>query len=187
MVLLVGHVLPAEYLICKELKKYEIEYESGVIDCPLVDHPKVPWIHIKVKELWNVIVSWAQRRYDAGQLLWWPNQDADELSFVIGIDKGGRYTKLLLTWLNHDQPQSDDASLLLGVYQGRDDHALISLVFRELLQELANMPSNFRIELSTKNIKSVPTYSRVMVSRSCNECKHLKPIVEPAWLNKMHY
>jgi hypothetical protein len=178
------HVLPAEYLIRNELKKYEIKYESGYVDCPHIDQPKVPYIHIQVEEIWKVIKLWAHRRYNAGQLLWWPNQDDDELSFVIGIDKGGRYTKLLLTWLNHDQPQSDDASLLLGVYQGPEDHALISLVFRELLQKLGNIPSNWSIKLSTNNIKSVNKYSRIMVSKSFDQWNNSKP-TEPIWLNKM--
>jgi hypothetical protein len=88
--------------------------------------------------------------------------------------------------VNHDQPQSDDASLMLAAYQGPEDHALMSLVFRGLLEELDNIPLDWSIKLSTNNSKSVDHYSRIMVSKSCDECKKLNvPPSEPIWLNKM--
>jgi hypothetical protein len=99
-------------------------------------------------------------------------QPLDELQIAIGIDKGGISTKLLLTWLNHDQPQSDDASLMLGLYEGNEDHSFISLVFRQLLAIIGHPPVGWCIKLSTNNKKAVPSssFNNIMSSHHCASC-----------------
>lgn len=177
-------ILPSEKKIKDKMKQYEIPYETGYIDNPLIDKPKIPYIHIQIPHLWDTITSLATQRYHSGQLLVWPNQADDELLFAIGTDKGGRSTKLLLSWLNHDQPQSDDASFILGLYEGQEDHALMSLVFRELLRCLGKKPDGWCINLSSNDERAVATYSKIMKSHLCKQC-NVKESTKPVWLKKM--
>ena len=177
-------ILPSEKKIKDNMKQYAIPYETGYIDNPLIDKPKITYIHIQIPHLWITITSLATQRYHAGQLLVWPNQSDDELAFVIGVDKGGRSTKLLLTWLNHDQTQSDDASFMLCLYEGPEDHALMSLVFREFLECIGKKPDGWCINLSTNNEHAVDSYSKKMRSHLCKEC-NVEASTEPVWLKKM--
>ena len=66
--------------------------------------------------------------------------------------------------------KSDDASFVLGMYQGPEDHALLSLVFRELLAELAKKPADWCINVSTNNEKAVKSYSKQLRSSHCEKC-----------------
>lgn len=177
-------ILPSEKKIKDKIKQYAIPYETGFIDNPLIDKPKITYIHIQIPHWWNTITTLATQRYHSGQLLVWPNQADDELLFAIGVDKGGRSTKLLLTWLNHDQPQSDDASFMLCLYEGPEDHALMSMVFREFLQCIDNKPDGWCINLSTNNERAVGSYSKTMKSDSCKQCK-VETSTKPVWLKKM--
>jgi hypothetical protein len=177
-------MLPCELRTRAAIAAHDIPYETGFVDSPYIDKPKIVYIHIQIPVLWSTIKSLAIKRYHAGQLLVWPNQLDYELLFVIGIDKGGHYTKLLLTWLNHDQPQSDDASLMLGMYQGPEDHALMSLVFRELLSELAKKPSGWSVNVSSNNKLVVKSYDKQMKSHHCERCIG-NVSSKPVWLAKM--
>jgi len=143
--------LPSEERIKNKLECYDIPYETGHFNTPFVDYDKLNYIHIQIPRLWNTITTWAKQRYQAGQLVWWPNQPANELWFSLGVDKGGHSTKLMETWLNHHHTQSEDASMMLGLYEGKEGHHGMSLGFGGVLEELGYPHSNWKLELSTDN------------------------------------
>ena len=149
------HALPTEQRIKNKLECYDIPYETGQFNTPFVDYDQLNYIHIQINELWNTITTWAKQRYRAGQLVWWPNQPDNELWFSLGVDKGGHSTKLMETWLNHYHTQSEDASMMLGLYEGKEGHHGMSLGFGDVLEELGYPHSNWKLELSTDNLSAV--------------------------------
>ena len=164
-------ILPSELRLRRALAANEVfEYESGAVD--FADR-KVHYIHIL--NVWTAIERLALQRYKAGNLLFWPTQPLDQLRVTISLDKGGSYTKLMLTWLNSDQPQSEDAALILGVYEGPENHSLMELVFGDLLSDLAEKPRGWSIRAShPKGVELDPM--RPMVSGDCGKCKAARQV-----------
>ena len=97
-------VFPSEHDVRRLIEQFGIEYESGI-------NP-IPYIHIK--NIWELIKHIVVKKHQAGLMYWWAGQDIDTLYICLGLDKGGQYTKLQLTWMNHSSPQTEDASFILG-------------------------------------------------------------------------
>ena len=96
---------------------------------------------ILIDTVWGVLRDATIARWRAGSLVWWPAQQHNTIDIVIGIDKGGRSTKLQALWLNAAQPQSSQSALLLGLYEGDDDYERFADCFRSLLRTLAELDS----------------------------------------------
>jgi hypothetical protein len=148
------------------IKQLDIEYESGHwgINNKLIK----PYIH--VLHFWKLLQHLTIKRHQAGLVHWWPGQPIDTLLLCIGIDKGGKYTKIQMLWMNHKYPQTEDAAFILGMYEGAESHAGIQQVFGPLLKSLAMVPSNWSIKSECRLSNVVDNIPSMYYSDKCEQC-----------------
>ena len=72
-----------QYIVRNELRMHWNVTIFHMKQDNIIDYDKLNYIHIQINELWNTITTWAKQRYQAGQLVWWPNQPSDELLFSV--------------------------------------------------------------------------------------------------------
>jgi hypothetical protein len=164
-------IFPREPYVRQRLLGWIIAYESGV--SPRVtpeSYQLIPYIHIQLPILWNTITHLVTLRHKRGLMKWWPYQRHDTLYIMLSLDKGGHSTKLQLTWLNHSNPQCEDATLILGTYESGEEHAVIQRVFGPMLKMLGNWPLHQQIVSTSQYGVERKQLPSIMSSSKCERC-----------------
>jgi len=158
------NVFPSELKVREIAWDHDLEYSTGHVD--VGDKPRVPYI--RVDDLWTVIRTVTLARHRAGALVWWPHQDLETLSLSVHMDKGGHSTKLMLTWQNTSQAQCNRSSLVIALYEAKQNHEAMRNVFGPLLRAMGALPRRFRV---SKGGDLTPPRDSIYRSAHCAECK----------------
>ena len=134
-----------------------------------------------IDHVWDVLRDATLERWRGGQLVWWPSQQHNTLDIVIGIDKGGRSTKLQALWVNTLQPQSSLSALLLGMYEGPEDYELLADCFRTLLATL-DQPRGLPWSAAAPAEWPATDSGSLRARGDCKECGGVVPVRLPALL-----
>lgn len=94
---------------------------------------------IDVSHLQGFILSFASTLEERKELKLVSGIPRDEMWIKIGSDKGGTSTKLTISFLNVDKPNSINYTLPLGFFSHDEDHAITEKVFKPLIDELFAM------------------------------------------------
>lgn len=159
-------------------KELALEYDHGTVYWTKERKGKEPellevgWLSIKVAELWPTIIKWVQDMHRTGQLVWWSTQKRDTIEFVVGMDRGGRQTKIVVTFLNTRQPQASRSTLPIAFYEADEDHELLERLFGDIYRTLANPPAGFIIASTSPRGSLEPLWaSDDFISSRCTVCK----------------
>ena len=158
------NVFPSEHKVRDIDWDRDIEYSTGYV--PVADKPAVPYI--RIVDLWKFIRVVTMARHHARSLVWWPHQDLETLSLAVHTDKGGHSTKLMLTWLNTTHPQSHRGAMVIALYEGKQNHEAMRIVFGPLLKEMGKLPRRYRL---SSGGELTPSRDLVYRSGHCAECK----------------
>ena len=136
-------VFSSEHKLRAAVKQLEVPCEVGQFTPEDEEQQSQSYARIPASQLWTTLGSLARARYRRGELVWWPNQPADKLFFLLVGDKGGSSTKLQLVWLNSREPQSSRSATLLGLVEESDTYEVVSAVFGPALRTLGTVPDSW--------------------------------------------
>ena len=89
-------IFPSEHKHRAAAGELATEYETGFVALPGGKRAHF----IRMADVWGTIRRIAIARHQTGELSFWPTQPRDRLKLHVSMDKGGKYTKLMLTWLS---------------------------------------------------------------------------------------
>jgi hypothetical protein len=172
-------IFPSEHKHRAAAGELATEYETGFVALPGGKRAHF----IRVADVWGTIRRLAIARHEAGELSFWPTQPRDRLKLHVSMDKGGKYTKLMLTWLNHRSPQSARASTVLALFQYKEQYSVVLKVFGPLLTALASPPADFPFDSETERpFGTVPSNPHApFISGHCARCRRFSATPSQPW------
>lgn len=162
-------VWPIEKDVRALIEQLNISYESGIY----YTNRKLSKPYIHILSFWPLLRRLIISRHQAGLLHWWPGQSLAKVTVCIGIDKGGLYTKILMIWMNHRYTQTEDASFMLGIYEGDEEHDYIAQVFGSLMKSFNYPPKNWIVKskCDQPGVLAMKDIPKKYYSGKCDQCK----------------
>jgi hypothetical protein len=125
-------------------------YETGVVK----DEAGNDVAYVRCTNVKRQLLSALAAHRERGQLQQFGRLSGSELRATVLGDKGGAYTKLLLTVWDVVDSQSPKNCILLGMYRGDESYSVISSAFGPVMQQLASLTAETELNVLPSAVPS---------------------------------